>query len=76
VIVLATDLLIAAWRTEAGHGGTIEAPELVRILNHTNDTGKSQEARTERLELGRLSRLEQYVSNELAGMANGCDLPG
>jgi hypothetical protein len=76
VIVLATDLLIAAWRTEAQKGSTIEAPELVRILNHANDTGKSQDARTERLELGSLSRLEQYVSNELTDMANGCDLPG
>jgi hypothetical protein len=76
VIVLATDLLIAAWRTEAHKGRTIEAPELVRIPNHVNDTGKSQDARTDRLELGSFSRLEQYVSNELTDMANGCDLPG
>jgi hypothetical protein len=74
VIVFATDLLIVACRIEANRR-TIEAPLLVRFLNHVNDTGKSQDARTERLELGSLSRLEQYVSNELTDMTNGCDLP-
>jgi hypothetical protein len=51
VIVLATDLLIVACRIEGAKRRTIEAPELVRILDHANDTGKSQDARTERLEL-------------------------
>ena len=77
MIVLATDLLITACRIEAAKSGrTIEAPQLVRILNHANDIGKSKDARTEILELGSLSRLEQHVSNELTDMTNGCDLPG
>ena len=76
MIVLATDLLIVACRIEAAERRTIEAPEFVRSLNHVNDTGKSQDARTEGLELGSLRRLEQYVSNELTDRTNGCDLPG
>lgn len=74
MIVLATDLLIVACRIEAAQSGrTIEAPEFVRSLNHVNDTGQSEDARTEGLELGSLRRLEQYVSNELTDMVNGCD---
>ena len=76
MIVLATDLLIIACRIEAAERRTIEAPHLVRFLNHVYDTGKSQDARAEILELGSLSRLEQYVSNELMDITNGCDLPG
>jgi hypothetical protein len=76
VIVFATDLLIVACRIEAGERRTIEAPEFVRIFDHVNDTGKSEEAGGERLELGGLSRLEQYVSNDLTAMTNGCNLPG
>jgi hypothetical protein len=72
VIAFATDLLIVACRIDAAESGsTIEAPGLVRIPNDANDTGKSQEARTERLELGSLSRLEQHVGNELTDMTNG-----
>ena len=72
VIAFAADLLIVACRIDAAESGrTIEAPGLVRILNDANDTGKSQEARTERLELGSLTRLKQYVGNELTDMTNG-----
>ncbi len=59
MIALATDLLIVASRIDAAESGrTIEAPDLVRIFNDANNTGKSQEARTEGLELGGVSRLE------------------
>jgi len=79
VIAFAADLLIVACRIQAAQSGTtIEAPELVRLPNQANDfndVGKSQEARTERLELGSLRRLEKYVSNELMDTTNICDLP-
>jgi len=75
VIVFATDLLIVAWLTEGQKGRTIEAPEFVRILNLIDDANHSQDA-TEFLNLGSLSRLEQYVGNELTDMSHGRDLPG
>lgn len=75
MIACATDLLIVALLVEGQKRRAIEAPELVRILNDTDDSGEPQKAGTERLELGSLGRLEQYVSNEITDMTNGCDLP-
>lgn len=75
MIVFATNLLIAACRIEAQNRSTIKAPKLVRFLNKANDYIKSQDTRTERVELGSLRRLEQYVSDEITDMTNGYDLP-
>ncbi len=76
MIVLATDLLIVARRIDAApHGRTIKAPKVIPLLYNVDDAAQSQDAGAERLELGSLGRLRQYISSELTEITNGYTLP-
>jgi hypothetical protein len=59
-IVFATDWLIVAREFASKNGGTIRAPEFVRVLNNAEESAESQEA--ERFGTT-LIRLKQCISN-------------